>query len=516
MTSLLDAPPGLGVQRPRIEHIPDYVSTSGYEAIELAESVGLYLDEWQQYVLVGSLGETDAWKCPKCVYVSTSEPVRCPNHPRSQLLHPWSAFEVGLNVPRQNGKGGLLEARELAGLFLLGDRLIIHSAHQFDTSLEAFARLLAYVEDDPELRKRIKRVSHAHGSEGFELRSGQRIRFRTRTKGGGRGFTGDCVILDEAMDIPVNTLAALYPTMSARSNPQIWYTGSSVDQQTDDNGLVFARVRESGVLKTNPRLAYFEWSAPLTLDTITRADAADPANWAAANPALGIRISSQYVGAEFRGPLGLRKFAVERLGVGDWPRTDDAAEKIIEPAKWLACQDVDSEPQNPICFAFDVTPDRSYAAIATCGTRGDGMEHVEVVEHRRGTGWVAERLVELKRDHKPHGIFVDAGGPAGSLVPDIEKALGAEVFKMSAAEHAQAFGRFCDAGPQGTLRHLGTDELSEALDGATTRPLGEALAWSRKRSDVDISPLVAVTLALWGNTQKPKPSHPRVINLARL
>jgi hypothetical protein len=29
----------------------------------------------------------------------------------------WAAFEVGLDVSRQNGKGGILEARELAGLF---------------------------------------------------------------------------------------------------------------------------------------------------------------------------------------------------------------------------------------------------------------------------------------------------------------------------------------------------------------------------------------------------------------
>jgi hypothetical protein len=50
----------------------------------------------------------------------------------------WAAFEVGLNVARQNGKGSILEARELAGLFLLGERLIIHSAHEFATSLEAF------------------------------------------------------------------------------------------------------------------------------------------------------------------------------------------------------------------------------------------------------------------------------------------------------------------------------------------------------------------------------------------
>jgi hypothetical protein len=36
-----------------------------------------------------------------------------------------------------------------------------------------------------------RRVSRSHGSEGFLLKSGQRLRYRTRTKGGGRGFSGD-------------------------------------------------------------------------------------------------------------------------------------------------------------------------------------------------------------------------------------------------------------------------------------------------------------------------------------
>jgi hypothetical protein len=36
----------------------------------------------------------------------------------------WAAFTVGLMVSRQNGKGSILEARELAGLFLLGERFL--------------------------------------------------------------------------------------------------------------------------------------------------------------------------------------------------------------------------------------------------------------------------------------------------------------------------------------------------------------------------------------------------------
>ena len=42
-----------------------------------------------------------------------------------------------------------------------------------------------------------------------------------------------------------------------------------------------------------------------------------------------------------------------------------------------------------------------------------------------------------------------------------------------------------------------TRELVEAIKGAGTRALGDGWCWSRKSSRVDISPLVASTLALW-------------------
>jgi hypothetical protein len=55
---------------------------------------------------------------------------------------------------------------------------------------------------------------------------------------------------------------------------------------------------------------------------------------------------------------------------------------------------------------------------------------------------------------------------------------------------------FFDAVDQRTLRHLGTLEMTTALRGAVKRPLGDAWAWSRKSSSVDICPLVAATLAV--------------------
>jgi hypothetical protein len=440
------------------------------EAVALCRDVaGLKLDPWQERVFTAALGERSDGK--------------------------WAAFEVGVAVSRQNGKGGLLEARELAGLFLFGERLIVHSSHQFDTSLEAFRRLLGLIEDAPELSRRVKRVSRSHGEEGIELKGGQRIRFRTRTKGGGRGFTGDLLILDEAMFLPETAIGALLPTLSARPNPQVWYTGSAVDQLVHPDGVVFARIRERGMAGGDPSLAYFEWSADWDdPDQVPDVELDDPAVWAAANPALGIRISEEHVGRERRS-MDPRTFAVERLGVGDWPRTDGLGEVVIDPAVWRALEDPDSQIEGPLWFAFDVTPSRSRGSVAVAGRRADGLWHVELVDRRAGAGWIVDRVAELKAKHHPAGVVCDQAGPAASLVAELERR-GVRVSVTSSRGMARACGTLFDAVSEGRLRHMGGDELAAAVHGAAKRTLGDAWAWSRKTSRSDISPLVAVTLAL--------------------
>jgi phage terminase large subunit-like protein len=196
--TLMTSPPGVrsdlqGAQRPRLLHLPDFASSTGIEAVELAAMAGLELDEWQQFVLLNALGEGADGR--------------------------WAAKEVGVEVPRQNGKGGLLEARELAGLFLLDEKLIIHSAHEFATANEALERMHDLLSGCPTLWRRVRVVKRSHGEEGVYLRDGRRLRYKTRTKGGGRGFSADCVILDEAMVIPEAMHGALMPTLSARPEP---------------------------------------------------------------------------------------------------------------------------------------------------------------------------------------------------------------------------------------------------------------------------------------------------------
>jgi hypothetical protein len=467
----------LGAQRPRILHLPDFDSTSGHEAVALARSAGLEPDPWQEFVTINALGE----------------------RPDGQ----WAAGEVGVEVPRQNGKGGILEIRELAGLFLLGEMLLIHSAHEFATAEEALERMIGLLESNSELWKRVKPrggIKRSHGQEGIYLKTGQRLRYRTRTKGGGRGWSADWVGLDEAMHIPEAMHGALMPTLSAMPNPQLWYTGSAVDQEIMEHGIVFARVRDRALRGEDPSLAYFGWSPDVeSPGELSPEDAADPEVWAQANPGLGIRISAEWISKE-HASMDPRTFAVERLGVGDWPRVDAVDAKGINKDTWAALCDPGSVPLDPVCFAFDVKPDRSKSAIGVAGRRADGKRHVEVVEHKAGTGWVVDRLLELVEKHAPVSVICDERGPAAALLAKAVKA-GLDVETVNGSEYARACGTFFDSCDQDAIRHLGTPELASAVPGAATRPLGDAWAWSRKRSGVDISPLVAVTLALWGSVE---------------
>jgi hypothetical protein len=483
MTSVLSEPSVvLGHQRPRISLVPPIaVTDSGLMALEVCDRANLKLDPWQQFCLTCALGEREDGK--------------------------WAAFEVGEVVARQNGKGTTLEARELTGLFAIDEeRLIIHSAHEQITSSEHQRRLLDLIESVPEFDQKVLRAPRGKGQEAIELRDGSRILFKTRTSGGGRGLTGDLVVLDEAMIITLATTATLLPTMAARSmvgNPQIWYTGSAVDQQKHEHGVVLARVRERGLAGAT-RLMYVEWSAapvdargvPYGPDNVPESVRLDPEIWAMANPGLGFRIAPEYV-ADEHGALGAREFCVERLGIGDWPATDGSEERVIDMVAWRALTDVESTRVGTVCFAFDVTPDRSMSSIAVAGRRADGLAHIEIIEHRPGTQWVTARVAALVNKHGSDGVICDGRGPAASLIPEL-KAAGVQVRSSTSAEHAQACGVLFDAVDQGGLRHLGTPELTAAVKGAVKRPLGDAWAWSRKSSSVDISPLVACTLALWG------------------
>lgn len=429
----------------------------------------------------------------------------------------WAAYEVTLLAPRQNGKGAVTEAQEFGGLFLLKEKKIIHSAHLFDTSREAFERLVELIEGSDWLSSRVNKINQAHGKEGIELTrsaGGGKLKFKARTLHGTRGFSGDRIILDEAYGLTVGQHQAMSPILATLPNSQITYTSSPPDEQTGPmpDDAILPSIRKRGI-DADPQMAFYEWSPP------KKFNADDLEVWYQTNPSLGYLIDEEFLHRQRRIFLASPKphaFATEHLG--DWP--DAATEQwlVIGEDQWGTALDPTSAPRDPVVFSVDVTPERTHAAIAVVGGRADRHVHGELVDHRPGTEWVVPRFVELCGTHKPAAVVIDPGGAAGSLLPDLTVALAKlyrEPTPMTARDVAQGYGMFHDVmapTAERRLRVRGADlmlaDLTSAVAGATTRRIGDGTTWDRRTPTVDISPLVALTNALYGYLIQPPPPPP--------
>ncbi len=467
--------------------MPDSDQSLGDEAVEWCRRIGLTLDVEQELILRSWLGvrEDGRWQC----------------------------FEFGVCMPRQNGKGEILMARELFGLFVLGERYIVHSAHEFKTSERHRQRLEGVIRSCPELFAQVARspkgrvvgFTYSHGNEGIELQDGRRIEFRTRTKSGMRGFDDvSLLVLDEAMILSETAHGSMIPTLrasKAERGPQLAYAGSAVDQESQPHGIVFARVRERALAGNDPSLAYAEYSLDYEHPhDVPDEVASDPAVWALVNIAIGRgRVLEEHMARERRS-MGFREFVVELLGVGDWPATDGSVDVLITAEAWADVEDEDSVLVDPICLAFDVSPDRKTAIVAA-GMNQQGKLHIEVIHSGSGTGWIAERMEQLYRSHEVVDVVCDGYGPSAAIARKIDEA-GIKVTRLNASEYAQACGLFVDAVGEKAMRHIGQQDLDVAIRTAKARPLVDRWAWSRTKSVGDITTLVASTIVVWSAVEK--------------
>lgn len=442
-------------------------SALGADAVALAVSAGLVLDDWQSWVLEASLAcrEDRSWAASECVLV----------------------------VPRQNGKGSVLEARQLAGLFLLDESLQIHTAHEFKTAAEHFLRIQHLIEGTPDLDRCVMRVRRGSGEQAVELRSGARLRFLARSSGSGRGLSAPTVYLDEAFALTAEMMGALLYAMSAQPSTQVWMT-SSAPMVTS---AVLANMLRRAGDPSEDRLLAAAWMAERD------GDRWDRARWAQANPAFPHRIRPDTIVTELRNagddPLLLREFDRERLGI---PDAGDGVSAVVAPDVWMALADDGWEMCPPASVALDVAPGSVSASFVAAQLDGP-LARVEVVDRRPGADWVvaaAPAIVAAARGP----LHVAAGSPAASKVAEL-RAAGVDVVEVPFDEVRRACQSFADRCNEGRLRHRGGAPIAVALAGAVRRDSGDQWSWSRTSSAVDITALVAATVAAHVAVASPRP-----------
>lgn len=428
-----------------------------------------------------------------------------------------AAFEIDIIGPRQQFKTGAIKQMELGWLFVTEQRLIVHSAHELDTTAEAFRELAELIESTPALSRRLaptrgdrQGITEGNGRWAIELTTGQRIRYKARTAGGGRGLTGWKVVLDEAFALQPTHMGALLPTLAAVPDPQVVKASSAGKADS----VVLHEAKDRGRAGTSPRQVYIEYGdrdahSGCAEDDCDHAKTArgcafdDEQRWARIMPALGRRVSVETVRA-MRQSMPPEEFGREFMVW--WDSLADVNSELL--ASWAECFDSDSAPTTRPVFAIDVSPKSKSAAIVACMYRPDGRPHIEVVAHAPGVDWMVARAVELKTRHRPLDWLLDPAGPAGALLPKLRE-VAIEPREMTTRDVGQASEAIAQAMIAQELRHLGDPVLARAIAGAATRDIGDGLwTWSRRRSDVDICPLVGATEAFWGLSVVPPEPPP--------
>lgn len=454
---------------PTFSRVPEGDEASGTEAVELARAYGVPLDPWQADIVRGILRESGGG---------------------------WSCSQAGLVAGRQNGKGQILLALELAGLLLFGGEQILHTSHQVKTSSDAFRRLWRVIIGHDDLARLVRRHSEQIGAEYFELAGGARIAFTTRSAAAGRGLAIDRLVVDEAEDLPAAEVGALAPTVFARPRAQSLYFGTAPSVFHDSE--TFATLRHSAHDGLNPRLGWWEWCAEYgeSID--------DEELWQRVNPAVATgRVPLQAV-RDDRAVLPVDQFRAERLSM--WLPTGGAT--VFDAGEWERLLDAESVPVRDVSIGVDAPPGRESATVCVAGRRADGRLHVEWYYTADGVRWLPE-WVGQRLGARLRAVVVDERNPLAEL--DWTSA-GVRPTFTGVREMAAACGGLFDAVTGGTVRHSGQVELTRGILGATQRPMvgGQGFGWERKAAGS--STLIAASLAVWGvdstTVQRPRRRKP--------
>jgi hypothetical protein len=470
----LECPPLWGTPRR-----PDF-PTLGGKAAKVMRSLGFEPMPWQQYVLDVGL-EID---------------------PETGLF---AHREVGLSVPRQQGKTQQVLAVMTHRIIAWTRQNVTYAAQTRGMARTRFEDEFLPTLDASKLASKY-RTRMTNGNEAIIWKSTRsKFGITSNTEKAGHGPPLDLGVIDEAFAHEDDRLEqAMSPAMATRAMGQLWWASAGgtekslfLNKKRLQGRELVQQLWETGRF---PRAAYFEWFAP---DDLPRDD---PATWRTCMPALGYTITESTIRAD-----------LDRMDDAEFDRAYlNRTKKALPPPdlnvptkEWPARVDVSSRRGEELAFAVDVTPDRSRSSIAVYSVREDGYEHMELIDYRPGTNWVPRRLLTLRERWDPVAIGIDVvGAPAATLLRELEdvgickpaepeRPDRGDLAIPTAAEYAAACGQWTDSVRQGRARHIDQTELNTAVAGARSRPLVDSYAWKRTASRVDISPLVAVTLARW-------------------
>ena len=446
---------------------------------------------------------------------------------------------VVLSVARQNGKSTLSQVLALWFMYVGGAGLVIGTAQNLNISEEVWEGAVDLAQGVDELSELIDKITNANGKKAMRLQSGERYAVQPATRRGGRGLSGDLIMLDELREHSTwDAWSAVTKTTMARPDALIFGLSNAGDAASivlrhlrlmahrelgDPDGIVRAAegvadvlaapVEDDGapddaITKGDAALGWFEWSAPPDCDLF------DVDGWVQANPSYGwVDMHRALMSAASTDPEWV--FRTECLC--QW--NDGATESVFPGGSWLRGQDRTSAiaDDSPVTYCVEVEPDRGRSYIAAAGLREDGDLHVEVIAARAGTSWVLPWFEKRAAPEAPLRVVARRRG-AGvvSIAEDLEGLDGIDLVDLGGSDLGNACGRLFDAvvahvwepdpdagetaGDQPVRAwHRPSPVLDLVAGTVVTRPLagGDSWVWSATGSPYGCAPVMAVSGAAW-------------------
>ena len=426
---------------------------------------------------------------------------------------------------RQNGKTTLGCVVALYFLYQLEVGLVLGTSQDVSNAEDTWQKVVEMAQENDALSKAIKHVWYTNGSKRLQLVGNRDYRVKASNRKAGRGKTANLILMDELREHQTwEAWAALSKTGMAVKNSLIWCMSNAGDgtsvvlrhfrvkahSRLGDPDGVAKEYGESEPIADESAdtgaLGLFEWSAA------PDADPGDEEAWCQANPSLGYTIDVAALKEAYADdPADV--FKTECLC--QWVTSTVTPPFPVDA--WEAGRDEKSriKKSSPLWWGVDISSDRTHASIAVCGERKDGAWHVELVEYRSGVAWL-QKWFEKAAPKYPGGMRValqSKGAPIASMMDVLAAIDGVEILECSGKDVAGWCGRMYDAVAAGVgdsdarrVYHVSQPALDLAANIAATRPMGDgAWAWDRNKSQEDISPLVAATMALGSATQVDRP-----------
>jgi phage terminase large subunit-like protein len=463
LTQVFEPPlaPLIGSPVPRIHTPLNDLPSRGFELIDFADTIfenGFM--PWQKWLAEHSLKVK----------------------PDGRWQHPITVTTVA----RQNGKSTYMLALIAMKLFHWNESLQVASAHRLVTSLEQFRSLVAIIEANDDLAKRVKRIRCQHGAEEIETLEGCRFVI----KAGGSAARGlskpESVHLDELREMrDIESFASLRYTLMAAKNPMV----SAFTNAGDIHSVVLNSLRERGVAAAAGAaddIGYFEWSA--ASDDIT-----DPENWKAANPAMGHTINVDNIKAVLNDPPDVVMTEV----LCRWVTSINSC---VDSAKWQACSDdtVELDPEKLTWLAIDISPDRKHAALVGAQKRANDegfnvkLLHTWTNDLQLDDKAIANDAAHYCRKYAMEYLLFSrrtSGAVAARMQP-----AGIPIFDMDSA-YPQACDEMLGAINSGRLHHKPDSELTTQMLSAVQLRRGDG-GWviGRRASQAAVCAAVATAL----------------------